>query len=386
MTLSRSEQSIQKEAILSKLSRSDISALQKYQDFFVGDSRLSALIRFECLTTLCGPLPGAIGLLLRKWLYRRLFKSMGSNVILGRNIALRHAQKIVIGDRVAIDDNCLLDAKGAGEEGIQIGNDVMIARDTIIQGKLASVKIGDRCIIGSQCQFSSAGGIQIGNNVMIAGQCYIGGGRYRMDSREIPIRDQELYTKGPVVIEDDVWLGAGVIVLDGVRIGKGCFIGAGSVVTEDVPDFSLVAAYQKLVTLPRAQNTRDEKESLSSQANGKTGAPLESPQSQERLDTLEEKVFQIIYRAIDELNQQLPAGQQIPKSPDIILFGSSGTLDSLGLINLIVAIEQDIEEALGVTINLTHEITLLQETHPFRTIHALTNTILLLIKEKVHHG
>jgi len=64
--------------------------------------------------------------------------------------------------------------------------------------------------------------------------------------------DQGLYSKGPVVIEDDVWLGAGVIVQDGVRIGKGSVVGAGAVVREDIPPFTIAALHQRLVLLPRA--------------------------------------------------------------------------------------------------------------------------------------
>jgi acetyltransferase-like isoleucine patch superfamily enzyme len=56
-----------------------------------------------------------------------------------------------------------------------------------------------------------------------------------------PIRKQPLETKGGIVIDDDAWLGFGVIVLDGVRIGKGAVIGAGSVVTHDVPDNAIAA-------------------------------------------------------------------------------------------------------------------------------------------------
>ena len=68
------------------------------------------------------------------------------------------------------------------------------------------------------------------------------------------MRDQGLYSKGPVIIEDDVWLGAGVIVQDGVRIGKGCVVGAGAVVREDLPAFTVAVPHQRLVMLPRGQS------------------------------------------------------------------------------------------------------------------------------------
>jgi acetyltransferase-like isoleucine patch superfamily enzyme len=75
---------------------------------------------------------------------------------------------------------------------------------------------------------------------MLAAQCYIGGGRYRVLGRtDVPIAEQPEPRLG-VVIEDDCWLGAGAIVVDGVRIGRGSVVGAGAVVTRDVEPYSVV--------------------------------------------------------------------------------------------------------------------------------------------------
>ena len=247
------DRDVEKDPVLQKLFQPRESSLRKYQRFFVGSDGISALLAFEFLTFCFGSLPGALGFMLRKQCYPLLFKKVGSSVLWGRSISLRHPGKIIIGERVAIDDGCLLDGKGTGEDTvqIQIGNDVMIARDTIIQAKTSWIFIGDRCTIGSQCQLSSAGGIKIGNSVMMSGQCYIGGGRYHTEDQQTPMMDQGLYSKGPVVIEDDVWLGAGVIVQDGVRIGKGSVVGAGAIVREDIPPFTIAAPHQRLVLLPR---------------------------------------------------------------------------------------------------------------------------------------
>ena len=72
-----------------------------------------------------------------------------------------------------------------------------------------------------------------------------------------PIRSQPLQTKGGIVIEDDVWLGFGVIVLDGVRIGKGAVIGAGSVVTKDIPEGAIAAGIPARVIKMRSDLKRD---------------------------------------------------------------------------------------------------------------------------------
>ena len=246
------ERTVYKESVLKSINVAGTSALKKYEAFFVGRPGLWALLHYELATTILAPMPGALGLFLRKSLYSGLFRRCGSGVVWGRNISLRHPGRISVGNRVAIDDGCLLDARGAGDEGIFIGDDVLIARDTIIQSKASPITIGDRCTISSQCQLSAAGEIRLGRAVMVGGQTYIGGGLYRTGDRSVPMTDQQVYSRGPVVIEDDVWIGAGVTILDGVRIGTGSVVGAGALVREDLPAFTVATPYHKLVLLPRA--------------------------------------------------------------------------------------------------------------------------------------
>jgi len=251
MNLPGPERTVHKESVLKSINLSGTSALEKYESFFVGRPGLWAMLRYEFAALVLAPLPGAPGLFLRKACYPGLFRRAGSGVVWGRNISLRHPGRISIGNRVAIDDGCLLDARGAGDEGISIGDDVLIARDTIIQAKASPITIGDRCTIASQCQLSAAGEIRLGRAIMVGGQCYIGGGLYRTGDRHVPMTDQPLYSRGPIVIEDDVWIGAGVTILDGVRIGTGSVIGAGALVREDVPPRTVATPYHKLVLSPR---------------------------------------------------------------------------------------------------------------------------------------
>jgi len=228
------------------------SAISKYASFFVGRDGIAALLKYELITALAGARGGALGYWLRKQLYPRLCGRAGRGVQWGQQITLRHPWKMDIGARTAIDNHCLLCARGAAAGGFVIGENVLVARDTIIIVKHGFVRIGDHCSIGSQSLIGAAGGIRIGSHVLVAGQCYIGGGRYKTELDQGPMMAQGLYSRGPIEIGDDVWLGAGVKVLDGVSIGSGAIVGAGAVVTRDVPDYAIVGGVPaKLISTRR---------------------------------------------------------------------------------------------------------------------------------------
>ena len=119
------------------------SALKKYREMVVGKSGFFRLLKFELIMLLCNSCPGALGFLLRKIFYPRLFAHVGRGTVFGRNITIRHAHKIRIGDRCIIDDLVVLDAKGDTNRGINIGNDVIIARNTVLSCKNGDISIGN---------------------------------------------------------------------------------------------------------------------------------------------------------------------------------------------------------------------------------------------------
>ena len=88
--------------------------------------------------------------------------------------------------------------------------------------------------------------------------------------------------------------------------------------------------------------------------------------------------------SIEEINRQLENEHQLEKSTNTVLFGEDGKLDSLGLINLVVAVEQNIEDEFDVTITLADERAMSQETSPFRTVGTLTDYIEMLLGEKLN--
>ncbi|MGB5309068.1 MAG: acyltransferase [Arenicellales bacterium] len=216
------------------------SAFSKYRDFFVGQQSWSAFLQYEIIVSLFGIFPGGAGFYLRSKAYRRLFSRVGHGVQWGSNITIRHPYKICIGDNTAIDNDCMLCARGSDTDGFRIANDVIISRGSFIQSKTGNIDIGAYCSIGVQCYIGAANDIKIGNHVLIAGQCYIGGGRYPIDRYDIPMKEQGSYSNGPIEIGDDVWICSGVKILDSIKIGKGAVIGAGAVVTHNVKPYSIV--------------------------------------------------------------------------------------------------------------------------------------------------
>ena len=96
---------------------------------------------------------------------------------------------------------------------------------------------------------------------------------------------------------------------------------------------------------------------------------------------MKKKIYTIVCDAIDEINENYPDNSKINKESKTILFGGGSSLDSLGLVNLIVAIEQNIEDELDVNISIANEKAMSQKSSPFKTIESLVEYIFKLIKE-----
>jgi len=99
--------------------------------------------------------------------------------------------------------------------------------------------------------------------------------------------------------------------------------------------------------------------------------------------TEREKILNSIYAALDEVNEQLPDDQQLEKSPDTVLLGESGKIESIDLVNILVATEENVEEAFGVPLSITDERAVSEKNSPFTTIGTLCDFITNLLKENV---
>jgi acetyltransferase-like isoleucine patch superfamily enzyme len=229
-----------KETLVDTLSADTSSPLRQYQEIFVGTDSFVALLRYELLTLFLTPLPGALGYFLRSRLYPKLFAAAGRGIVIGPNVTLRSPTKISLGSNVYIDRHAMLDAKGA-KSSIRVGDSVLIGSSTILSCAQATITVGSDVSTGPNCYIrASRGPVTLGSFVTIGTGAIIISGSADYRRLDIPMIKQDAPARG-ISIADDVWIGVGAKIIDGVSVGEGSVIGAGAVVIGDVPDYSIVA-------------------------------------------------------------------------------------------------------------------------------------------------
>lgn len=135
---------------------------------------------------------------------------------------------------------------------IVLGESCLIRDYAILSTFGGEIKIGNNCGIENYSVLYGAGGLSIGDNVIIAAHTVIIPSNHNYAKLDIPIREQGATMKG-IIIGDDVWIGAGCRILDGVTIGRGSIIGAGSVVTKPIPEYSIAVGIPAKVIKKRHQ-------------------------------------------------------------------------------------------------------------------------------------
>jgi len=218
------------------------SALEKYRTVVLGGRGFGYLLKYELAMLTASACPGALGFLLRRALYPGLLGRCGRGTVFGPNVTLRSPWRIEIGNRAVIDANVSLDARSEEDVSIAIGDDTILSRNSIIACKGGSVRLGRRVGVGANCTFHVYTGnrVVVGDNVLIAPYCYFAGAAgYTATRTDIPIVDQPLDLRGGITVEDNVWIGAGATLIDGVTIGHDSIVTAGSVVITSVPPYGI---------------------------------------------------------------------------------------------------------------------------------------------------
>jgi virginiamycin A acetyltransferase len=147
----------------------------------------------------------------------------------------------LISTSARISTLCDIEESSKGSK-LFVGDNVMIDSFVKIKftGGMGDIEIGDNTYINSGCVFYSGNGIVIGANVLIAANCTFAPVNHEFKSKSDLIINQRFKpSKGGIVIEDDVWIGAGVVILDGSHIKKGSIIGALSLVNGSTEEYGI---------------------------------------------------------------------------------------------------------------------------------------------------
>jgi acetyltransferase-like isoleucine patch superfamily enzyme len=203
-------------------------------------SSLPAYILEQLVLSTFGWVPTVAGIGLRALAYRSIMKLDGAPAI-EAGVRIVYAGNVCLGKNVYLDHGVYLHALPGG---ITIGENTFVMHHTMLHVfnfrhlPQAGITIGRNCFIGEFNVVRGQGGVRIGNDVYTGPMVQIVAVNHVYDDPNRPIREQGITAQG-VVIEDDVWIGAGAVVLDGVTVGQGSVIGAGAVVTGDIPPYSI---------------------------------------------------------------------------------------------------------------------------------------------------
>jgi acetyltransferase-like isoleucine patch superfamily enzyme len=194
----------------------------------------------ETLQALVGWVPGIPGIGIRAIAYRAMLHAEGLPAI-EDHVRIVRPEDVWLGAGVYLDYGVYLHG-GPGGLHIGAGSWVMCGsrlhvfnfRDMPHSG----IRLGRRTFVGENTIMRGQGGIRVGDNVLFGPAVQVLAVNHVFTDPDRPIMDQGITAEG-IVIEDNCWIGAGAMVLDGVTIGRGSCVGAGSVVTSSIPPQSL---------------------------------------------------------------------------------------------------------------------------------------------------
>ena len=195
----------------------------------------------QSLFFLFGWIPTVVGIGLRGIFYRIILHMDGWAAI-ENGVRLRFADHIYLGPGSYIDQGAYLHAC---PNGIRIGANTIVMHGAVLHVynfrdlPHSGITIGKDSLVGEYSVIRGQGGVQIGDRVYTSPFTQIIAVNHVFDDPNRPFVDQGITAEG-IVIEDDVWLGAGAVITDGVRVGKGSVVAAGAVVTKDVPPHTIV--------------------------------------------------------------------------------------------------------------------------------------------------
>ena len=201
-------------------------------------------------------------------------------LLVGSHVRLRNKGYISTGRAVVIEDYA--EIQGLSSRGIVLGNRVSIGSFAMIRpsgyysGHIGEgLTVGDRSTIGPFCYLGCSGHITIGRNVMIGPRVSFYAENHRFADVSVPMQRQGV-SRQPIVIGDDCWIASHSVILAGVTVGHGSIVAAGSVVTRDVPSFSVVGGAPARIIKSRLteENTPTQRLPVPSQYASSPSVPI----------------------------------------------------------------------------------------------------------------
>ncbi len=227
--------------------------LQELQYYLKSQSTsLPRYIVEQTIMALLGGLPSLVGVGLRAMAYKAILHADGMPII-EHNVRLLCPANIHLGKNVYLDSQVYLHALPAG---IHIGAGTSLMHGTTFHVfnyrdlPHAGIFVGKNCFFGEYTCIRGQGGVHIGDGVYTGTQVQIAAVNHVYADPDKFIKDQGITAEG-ITIEDDVWLGSGVIVVDGVTIGTGSVVGAGAVVSKSLPPYSIAVGVPARVVKDR---------------------------------------------------------------------------------------------------------------------------------------
>ena len=182
-----------------------------------------------------------------------ILKSKRKKTKISFNTYLKSIENIEIGEKCQINSNCSLDASRNGK--IILKNNVVLNRYVYLNAFKGNIFIDEGSEINNYSIINGTGGVTIGKNVLIGPNVQIISYQHNYNIKFENIKFQGL-KKDKIIIGDDVWIGAGSVILAGIKIAKGCVIGAGSVVTKDTKEYGVYVGVPAKFLKYRGENDK----------------------------------------------------------------------------------------------------------------------------------
>ncbi len=232
-----------------------------YVERTTGERSVGRFVWQGAILTLMSRLPTIWAAVLRSLMYRAVLGAIGSSCLIEEDVRLQVPKRIFLGDRTFIGQYSYLDG---GCSALRMGNDVHLARFCTLRAGERGIIVHDGAGINTRSYLDGNGGLEIGPNALLSPGVQVISANHVFDDPDKPIKFQG-GKYGKVSIGEDCWLGTNVIVLPGVNIGRGTVVGAGAVVTADIPACSIALGVPARVVGQRGAESRRHAQAESNQ-------------------------------------------------------------------------------------------------------------------------